>query len=375
VNVLVFVNRYPSRADPATGAFVREMARAASRHAEVAVLCNDGGTRDHPRGHRLSDSEKDGLRIVRLSYRRPPGPLPHVHYRRGLRAAVRRLQETGFRPDVIHAHYFLAGAVAVRIGRRLSVPVVISEHSSTFPAGTVTGTHLRRARFAYRHAALVCPVSRHLQEAIEATGIEASFRIVPNTVDTEVFRPGPPSGGARIAYAAVLRPGKGLEELVRALRAVDAPWSLEVAGDGPARRGAERLAEELGIGERIHFHGALDRPALAELLRGCDLFALPSEAETQGVVLIEAMACGLPVVATEVGGVPEVVPADAGELVPPRDPDALAAALRRVIDGLNRFDRAAIARHAADRFGYEPVGRTLAEIYAELASPAPRSPA
>src|SRR5439155_9657723 len=120
---------------------------------------------------------------------------------------LRRLDEGGFRPSVIHAHYYLAGAVAVRIGRRLRVPVVISEHSSTFPAGTVSGIHVRRARFALESAALVCPVSRHLQEAIEAYGIDARFRVVPNTVDTEVFRPGPPrtgGGAARIGYAAVL---------------------------------------------------------------------------------------------------------------------------------------------------------------------------
>jgi L-malate glycosyltransferase len=368
----VFVNYYPSAENPYQGAFVREYARAAALHADVVVLCNDGGTRDHPAGHALADGVQDGVRTIRLSYRRPPGALPHLHYRLGIRDALRRLAADGFRPDLVHGHYYVAGGMAVRLARRRGVPVVVSEHSSTFPAGRVTGHHRWRAKRTLERASLVCPVSSHLEEHIRAAGIRASFRVVPNTVDTDVFRP--PEAGTRragdpvrLAFVAVIRRGKGLHELLDALAGIQAePWALEVVGDGPARADAEALAASLGLGGQVRFRGALPKPEVAALLRRSDLFVLPSHAETQGVVLIEAMACGLPVLATRVGGIPEVVDDRSGMLVPPRDRAALGSALRSMLGDLDRFDRSAIAQRTHERFGYPTVGRTLNEIYRDL---------
>ena len=101
----------------------------------------------------------------------------------------------------------------------------------------------------------------------------------------------------------------------------------------------------------MRFHGELPKEEVARLMRDADLFVLPSLHETFGCVLIEAMASGLPSVATRVGGVPEVLPGEAGELVAPQDPQALAAAIER---GLERpRDPAALARTAAERYGYE----------------------
>jgi glycosyltransferase involved in cell wall biosynthesis len=370
--VLVFVNYYPSPERPSQGAFVREYARAAALYADVAVLCNDGGTRDHPPGHALADGVQDGLRTIRLSYRRPPGPLPHAHYRLGIRAALRRLAADGFRPDIVHGHYYLAGGTAVRIGRRRGVPVVISEHSSTFPAANVTGLHRWRAKRTLERASLVCPVSSHLEEHIRATGIHPRSRVVANAVDTDVFRPPierPARRGdpIRLAFVAVIRAGKGLHELLRALAGIDERrWRLDIAGDGPARGETERLAAELGLSKRVNFKGALTKPDVAALLQQSDLFVLPSHAETQGVVLLEAMACGLPVLATKVGGVPEIVDDRSGILVPPGDEEALSGALRRMFDEFERYDGRAIAEHAHSRFGYPAIGRRLSDIYLAL---------
>ena len=372
LKVLVFVNRYPSPEHPAPGAFVREHARAAATYGDVVVLCNDGGSRVRRPGHTLEDGTQDGLRTIRLSYRRPPRPLPHVHYRLGLRAALRQLAAGGFRPDVVHAHYYVAGGTAVRIARRRGVPVVISEHSSTFPAGRVSGRERWRARRTLERASLVCPVSSHLEEHIRAAGIDARFRVVPNAVDTEVFRPAArsPRGVGDpplLAFVAIIRRGKGLHDLLHALATLaDDPWLLEVVGDGPARSEAERQVKSLGLAQRIHFRGELSKTEVAALLQRSDVFVLPSHAETQGVAAIEAMACGVPVVSTKVGGIPDVVDSGSGVLVPPASPPDLASALRGMLSSLERFDRTAIARRTHERFGYATVGRALHEIYCQL---------
>jgi len=368
--VLFFVNRFPSSEHPGQGAFVREQARAAAGVADVVLLCNDGPARAGGFRHTLTEDQADGLPVLRLSYAQPPGPLPHLGYRRGIREAVRRLEADGFRPDLIHAHFYIAGATAVRLGRRLGVPAVISEHSSKFPSNELRGPALRRARFALGSAAVVCPVSRHLQEHIVEAGVDARFRVVPNAVDVSEFYP--PAAGARprgdslrLLFVGHLIPEKGVEHLLQALVGAGFPWQLTLAGGGDGRDELERLAADLGLADRVEFPGELGKPAIANLMRAADVFVLPSLAETQGVVLIEAMASGLPFVATRVGGVPETVEPRAGVLVPPADPEALRGGLEQVVGEIDRYDSDAIAAAAGRRFGYEAVGAMLAEVYRE----------
>lgn len=322
----------------------------------------------------MAEDPQDDFITLRISYRRPRLP-PHVHYRLAIREALGLLEARGFAPDVIHAHYYIAGSTAVRLGKRLSVPVVISEHSSSFPAGAVTGRHLRRARRALERADLVCPVSAFLASAIARSGVQARTRVLTNTVDTKQFRPGPPTakpadGPVRLAFAAILRAGKGLDDLLQALAGLDdgRGWHLDVVGDGPARQDMEALAIAHGIAHRVTFHGLLARAELAAVLRSADLFVLPSLAETQGAVLIEAMACGVPVLSTRVGGIPEIVGEESGTLVPASDPDKLRAALRSMLNQLGRYDGARIAQRAEERFGYAAVGRQLHDIYCEVAA-------
>jgi glycosyltransferase involved in cell wall biosynthesis len=126
---------------------------------------------------------------------------------------------------------------------------------------------------------------------------------------------------------------KGFDVLLQAFReacdASDFGWDLVVAGDGPERNALIRQADELGIRPRVHFPGATDRDSTASLFKGCALFVLPSRHEPFGIVNLEAMAAGRPVVATAVGGVPEfVVDGQSGRLVRPDDPGELADAIR-----------------------------------------------
>jgi glycosyltransferase involved in cell wall biosynthesis len=122
------------------------------------------------------------------------------------------------------------------------------------------------------------------------------------------------------------------------------------------------LAQELGLGERVRFAGAASPAEIADALRAADLFVLSSLSENMPLAVIEALCCGLPVAATDVGGVPEAVRED-GVLAPPGDPERLAVAIRSVLDGYECYDGGDIARRAAARWSFEAVGRTWDEIY------------
>jgi glycosyltransferase involved in cell wall biosynthesis len=157
---------------------------------------------------------------------------------------------------------------------------------------------------------------------------------------------------------------KGVDYLLRAVALLDGV-RLEIVGDGPLRADYERLAEELGIADRVDFEGFLPKPELAERMRRADLFALASRFENNPCVVLEALASGLPVVATRVGGLPELVDETSGILTAPRDPEDIARGIRAALEG--GFDRDSVAKRAVERWGRETIGRQLAEIYGSVA--------
>jgi glycosyltransferase involved in cell wall biosynthesis len=231
---------------------------------------------------------------------------------------------------------------------------------------------VRRAKIAFGRAALVCPVNRQLQRAIQAYGIRARFRVVPNTVDTGIFRPAAARGaetGIRLVNVALHVEVKALDVLLHAVALLTdqrPELTLELVGEGPTTPALQELTAALGLEGRVRFAGALAPAEVADRLRASDVFVLSSHSENMPLAALEALCCGLPVAATDVGGVPEAVGED-GALARPGDPAALAEAIRTVLGRLDGYDRTDIARRAAGRWSFEAVGVQWDEIYRSLA--------
>jgi glycosyltransferase involved in cell wall biosynthesis len=208
-------------------------------------------------------------------------------------------------------------------------------------------------------------LARRMDEAVSCSQFNARTvaarypllpRVIFNGIDLALFRRVPPdqidhslrqAGEHLLLYVGRLQPWKGVDTAIAALAELPGAVLL-VAGDGEERPRLERLAGELGLRERVRFLGALPRASLPRLYSSVDLLLATSFAsETFGISLVEAQACGLPVVASHFGGFPEVVQhGQTGLLVPPRDPAALAAAVRALLD--NPARRAAMAAAAPD---------------------------
>lgn len=366
LTVLVLPAWYPTAAEPLSGSFVRDHARAAAAQGHRLVVLVDEGPRDDVRGFFTLAEERDGaLRVFRLAYR--PSTV-RVSYLLGALAVAHRLRREGTPVDVLHAHVHRMGWPAVLAGKLLRRPVVITEHSSEWPRHMLSAAALRRARAAFRRAALVCPVNEYLQHAIESYGVQARFRIVPNTVDTNVFRPSEtaPTGPPRLVNVARHVEVKGLDVLLRAFVAVASrrpDLTLDLIGDGPLTDVLQRTAAALDLSERVRFHGSAAAEQVAGALQLSNVFVLSSLSENMPLVVLEALCSGLPVAATDVGGVAEAVGRD-GVLAPAGDAGALAAAIEAVLDG--RYDRRDIAARAAERWSFDAVGRTWDEIYRSL---------
>ncbi len=347
---------------------MRDHVRAAAAYGHRMVVLVDEGPSAEVRGLVGLSEERDGdLRLVHLAYR------PRAVRLAGVLAALlvaRRLRREGTPVDVLHAHIHRMGWVAVLAGMALRRPVVISENSSEWPRRLMTPGRLRRARLALEHATLVCPVNHRLQEAIEAYGVRARFRVVPNTVDTQVFHPGRgrENGDLRLVNVARHVQVKRLDVLLDGFATVAGARpdvTLDLVGDGPLTSELVRQAAELGVTDRVRFHGAATPEQIAERLRASHAFVLSSDSENMPLAVIEALCCGLPVAGTDVGGVPEAVGED-GALAPPGDPAALAGAIESVLSQLELFDGAEIHRRAAARWSFEAVGAQWDEIYREL---------
>ena len=265
----------------------------------------------------------------------------------------------------IYANIFALPAAALA-----RVPVRIgSRRGIANPAGTPGLLALQRAAFAFAHR--VVPNSEAAAASLRDTGVPAwKIRTIANGIDLEMFHPGPPRQTRRvITTVANLRPGKGHDVLLRAATRVIArvpEVRFELIGDGVLRPALERLAADLGIADKVVFRGhCADVPAR---LVDSDLFAFPSFMEASPNGVIEAMAARLPVVATNVGGIPEIVEHGRnGLLVPPGDVDALATALLRLIE--QPEEAAALAdaarRTVEMRYSFERMVNEFEELYME----------
>lgn len=366
LKLLVVPKWYPWPDRPVFGVFCREHARALATKHDVVVLASLATPRPDFAIFRLEDTVEDGIRTLRVRYRRPfLRPAAMGCQLLGMLAAWRRLKREGWRPDIVHAHVFEAAPPALVLGRLSRAPVVITEHYTGFQRGLVSGYDRLLARFSFERAELVAPVSEELAGHLRELAPRATFEVVPNVVDTETFASGDERrhGDGRLLTVAALAEKKGHRYLLDALR--DLPQAtLDIVGDGELRRDLESQADALELGDRVHFLGERSKQEVADLMRNADLFVLPSLAENLPVVLIEAQASGLPAVATNVGGVSELVDGAAGAMVPPADPPALAEAIRTAL--ARDFDRLALAARARDRYGYDAIRDRWTAIYTRL---------
>lgn len=299
--------------------------------------------------------------------------------RRGLRAV--RQHWAGARPDVTHAHVLLrTGLLANWLRWRWGVPFVVTEHWTIYlPTRRARLPGWRRVltRWVVRRAAALHTVSEALAEALAALGARARrTEIIANVVDTALFRPAttePVAPATLLHVAAFNEEVKNLAGVLRVVAGLRPAWPglrLRVAGYGPAESQLRAYAAELGLlaDGTVTFLGKLPHPAVAAEMRRATALVSFSRAETFGVVLLEARASGRPVVATRVGGVPELfAPAGAfGLLVEPDDEAALAAALTAVLAHPAAFDPARLRADAAARGGPAGVGRAFGALYARI---------
>ena len=316
-----------------------------------------------------------------LSFRPAQIDSVRVHYIGGLERAgkarylahaprVRRLVRE-LRPDLVHALHltsygFLAGLAGVQ-------PSIVSVWGTdVLEAPHLTPAHRWITRIALARAGRITATGLRLAEAtLPFTPRGKGVTVVPYGVDLDRFRPAPRPERTRVSIGGVSRlsPEKGYEHLLRAvamLRDRGVVLDVVLAGDGPSRASLERLAAELRLAERVRFLGEVAHADVPGVLQAADIFAMPSTWEGFGVSAVEASAMELPVVASNIHGIPDVVrPNETGILVPPADAAALADAIGRLAgDAALRRRMGAVGRAFVERhYQWRDNAAVMARLY------------
>lgn len=274
--------------------------------------------------------------------------------------------------DLIDAHYLYPdGVAAVMLGRRFGLPVVLTARGSDVTQLPDYAMPRRMIRWAMARADAMISVSAGLKAAMVALGAEPErITVLRNGVDLEAFRP--PNErpalrrtlgleGPTLLSVGHLIPRKGHHHAIAAMQHLPG-WRLLVLGEGPERASLEALAQRLGVADRTHLMGAQPHATLPSFYGAADILLLASSREGWANVLLESMACGTPVVASDIPGNPEVVQRrEAGLIAPRNDAHGFAEAVLRLwADMPARSD----VRAYAEDFGWEATSQGQAEVFA-----------
>lgn len=392
MKVLVLSHQYPHTLNSTIGCFVHEQVKALRRNCELVVVSPTPVTSPIMRrlkpywpyyAEKSRKTEVEGIEVYHPRYMHLPTkwgfPLDAFLMRLALRGLFDRLKETfGF--DLIHAHTICPdGFAAAWLGCRVGTPVVCTTHGGDINIYPHWTKFIRMVtQQAIRSVDVLIAVSTESKErtlALETP--KQDIQVILNGVDLQLFTPrdkrlsrrelGLPQDKRIIVYASRLAKEKGLSFLLAAFKTVlerENDCLLILVGDGHYRQPLAQEVAEMGLQDDVVFTGYRPHAEVAIWMNAGDLIVLPSLTEGSPLPIYEALACGKPMVASRVGGIPEIITSDDyGLLVPPANSEALAEAL---LCGLHKEWNPQQLRKYSTRYSWANVANQLADLYGEL---------
>jgi glycosyltransferase involved in cell wall biosynthesis len=388
MKVLVFTNLYPNNVWPNHGIFVQQRMMHAARQNQwdLRIIAPVPYYPPIVQGKRAayrkvaSLERSDGVLVYHPRYLMIPKigmMLQGFMMALSLHGMVKRVKEE-FPFDLIDAHYvYPDGFAAVLLGQWCDVPVVVSARGSDLNLLKEFHVVRRIIRYTLRQASAVVTVSHALKDVAVGLGIaQEKITVVPNGVDLDKFRRvspaeararvGLPVTGTRIILSVGrLTSNKGFDLLVRAVKTAlvrreRKDLLLVIVGDGEFRPALQQLVDSNTLGNHVRLMGDIPHDRLYLYYSAADLFCLASEREGWPNVVVEALACGTPVLASPVGGIPEILQSERVGLLAERKVDAIAT---RICEGLQRDWKPDEIRTYASQFSWSKSSKTLADVF------------
>jgi len=280
-----------------------------------------------------------------------------------------------FMPDLLHLHVVLPlGKMALYWKKKYKLPYILTEHWSIYlPEDMRLGKNKISKKLLQicNNAAAVTTVSAYLQQNMQNCGVKNHFHILPNVVDTQIFRPQEKQSfdKKQILHVSTLTDSEknfsGILRVIKKIRTQRNDFVLNVVHDEQVPE-FEQYVKENNLSDTVIFHGRKTEKELSVFYNNADFVLLFSHFETFSCVVMEALSCGTPALATCTGAIPEMLSEDRGVIVPPRDETALEEALLYLLDNFSRYDAQKLRDYALAHFDLKAVGRQIERIYENL---------
>jgi glycosyltransferase involved in cell wall biosynthesis len=321
---------------------------------------------------------EDGVPTCRNAQFFPPkrnSLLMSIWIRRCVKDLLRYIRKEG-KPDMIHAQSYLAAAVCAALQQEMVIPFIYTERLSTFILGNIPKHHYPFLPGCFEKASVITCVSPGLLDRMQPH-TKKKIRVIPNFFDQSVFYPNlQAQKNNAFTWVSIGEPAhiKGLDILLRAYAALkeklrEVPMQLILIDQIAEKEELIKLASSLGIAEQLIWKGLISQSQIADLLRNSHVLVSASRVETFGKAIVEAQACGLPVVATRTDGAEYIISSSRqGELAEPGSPESLMNAMGKVFTGYSSFNAHDISTFMEKRFGQKVVIRQWIECYQSVLS-------
>ncbi len=382
MHILILASGYPTEYSLNQGIFFRDQAESLARNKEnqVAVIATVPVSIKAVLKKRLwsfgaKKTLRNDVRTIVYTFLN----LPKVHRYRMLksRKEAMKLIEAYIRefgkPDLIHLHGFQSGLQAIDAKKKFGIPYVVTEHSTQFIDDIVAPGLEPFAKSVFEHADVAIAVSVPFAQ-IMTKRYGREFQYIPNVVDTNIFQIAPDlkeNSEFTFFNAAAFVVEKNQPMLLEAFAKVletHPKCRLRLAGTGPNEQSTKEYAGALKIDKQVDFLGVLPRTEIVKEMQQMDAFVLSSRVETFGVVLIEALSCGKPVVSTKCFGPESIVTSPEVGILCEQNTSDLASAMIQMIQNKSDYNRDVIRKHAIDRFSNEVVINQLMHVYQTIVS-------
>lgn len=347
------------------------------RHAEAAALFNDITVIyvhcDEQANQKFElEIQKNSVETIRVYFRK--SKFKFLNLVRFFKANTMALRKTK-RAEVFHVHVLTRlGIIALFYKKTRRTPYIVTEHWSRYLPGNDFHGFVRKVvtKMVVKNASTVTTVTENLASAMKGHGLtNKNYVILPNVVDVKNFHIGEnKSDTVKIIHVSCFEnKSKNISGLLDALlimKANGVSFMCELVGDGMDFYEMKKYSEELQLGDRVHFTGLLQGEELADTLSSGDFLVISSNYENLPVVILEALASGLPIVSTNVGGIAEIVNDRNGLLVPPFDVEKLAEAMTSMCKRHNEYDKNYLRNTVASKYSVDRVGALLDKWYSCL---------
>lgn len=385
MHILIIPSWYPQFTGDIGGSFFREQAIALKKaghsvgviYPQIRSLKNIKKILKKPYG--LTIEADDGVNTLRWYSINFFPKIKNYNKNHWIGLGLRLFQtyvETYGRPDIIHVHSMLyAGFVAEIIKQKFNIPYVITEHSSTFARNLISQEMMVLLQPVVAHASICLAVSQNFCQYLNCQFTHSDWKYIPNIVSDNFFKPEINQLTShlekkRIISICHLNKNKNTGLLIQAFaqfirQSLVGDVELIIGGDGEEREVLESLVKELDLVENVKFLGPLTREGVKQEIQKSSMFVISSHYETFGVVAIEALALGKPILSTKCGGPESIINSKVGVLVENNSVDELATGMYYLYEHLNDYNPKELKTYCLENFSENAVVQKLTKIYIE----------